>query len=291
MKPNKITKFIKNDLKVGMIVRTRGGIYRMFMGEFFMGRDSYALSCDYAYNLRHDTSIGTFNKNDIMAVYNVSNVHLTSMDSYFDGECLDVLWERDPSTNFSKINLESGMFTKSRGGILREYQDHRLVGSVTNKSISEYKKNLIHSTNCDEDIMSVYIATEFDSVDNYLNGKSIRLIWERYSISTIPIPYSFQYNFDGTPLLSGDITIKRAKEQMQSALLKMKKEKDALKKKVRKLKAWKKNHKMMTRKSKSYTEIQSTALFSPPQPPPPPPKKIMKDDVLLKNDNYIITSR
>jgi hypothetical protein len=70
----------------------------------------------------------------------------------------------------------------------------------------------------------------------------------------------------------------------------MKKEKDALKKKVRKLKAWKKNHKMMTRKSKSYTEIQSTALFSPP-PPPPPPKKIMKDDVLLKNDNYIITSR
>ncbi|MDK0668757.1 hypothetical protein P5F12_13290 [Clostridium perfringens] len=84
----------KSDLENGMIVQYREGILRMVIEECLVGLDGHNTLESYDEDL---ISEGKFSQLDIVRVFvpkEYDNSNLNTMDSYFELENLDLIWER-----------------------------------------------------------------------------------------------------------------------------------------------------------------------------------------------------
>lgn len=139
----------KSDLKNGMIVQYREGILRMVIEGRLVGLDGHSTLENYDEDLINE---GKFNQLDIVRVfvpkeYDYSN--LNTMDSYFELENLDLIWERADFEEWEKVQVrdfdfeewENAYFIKMGREGLHPYQvTHRDKFTFTEDSVLGYKQ-------------------------------------------------------------------------------------------------------------------------------------------------------
>jgi hypothetical protein len=92
----KTMKFTKSDLKTGMFVKQREGMYMLVLEDRAVGNTGFTLLSDVRQNL-----LASVHKNlDIVAVYRPSGVGV--MTGYMLGNDLNLIWERTEQTPAQK---------------------------------------------------------------------------------------------------------------------------------------------------------------------------------------------
>jgi hypothetical protein len=79
---------------------------------------------------------------------------------------------------FTKSDLKTGMFVKYRNGNVRLVLGGVITGEYWT-SLLDFDNNLKNSEVKERDIMAVYEVAGGASITMYLNGESLRVIWER----------------------------------------------------------------------------------------------------------------
>lgn len=139
----------KSDLENGMIVQYREGILRMVIEECLVGLDGHNTLESYDEDL---ISEGKFSQLDIVRVF-VPKEHdysnLNTMDSYFELENLDLIWERADFKKWEKVQVrdyefeewENAYFIKMGREGQHPYQvTHRDKFTFTEESVIGYKQ-------------------------------------------------------------------------------------------------------------------------------------------------------
>ena len=139
----------KSDLQNGMIVQYREGNLRMVIEERLVGLDGYSTLENYDEDL---IKKGKFSQLDIVRVF-VPKKHdysnLNTMDSYFELENLDLIWERADFKKWEKVQVrdcdfeewENAYFIKmGREGQCPYQVTHRDKFTFTEDSILGYKQ-------------------------------------------------------------------------------------------------------------------------------------------------------
>ena len=88
--------FSLSNLKAGMVVRQRGGQFKIVMADVIAGKSSWSLLCDFTNDLKHQMK-----EYDIVAVYTTTNHD--ALQGYLSGHNLSILWEEK---NPEQIELE-----------------------------------------------------------------------------------------------------------------------------------------------------------------------------------------
>jgi hypothetical protein len=79
---------------------------------------------------------------------------------------------------FTKSDLKTGMFVKYRNGGIRLVLDGIVTGDHWS-SLLDFDSNLKCRETKERDIMTVYEVAGRGNITMYLNGESLRVIWER----------------------------------------------------------------------------------------------------------------
>jgi hypothetical protein len=96
IKKGKTMKFTKSDLKTGMLVRNRGGDYKVVIGEVLSGIDTCTRLGTFSDSLISNNCKGL----DIVAVYKVQREGY--LRTYLQGNSLTLIWERTEQTPAQK---------------------------------------------------------------------------------------------------------------------------------------------------------------------------------------------
>jgi hypothetical protein len=92
-------EFTKSDLKTGMFVKQREGMYMLVLEDRAVGNTGFTLLSD----VRHNLLASVYKHLDIVAVYRPSGVGV--MTGYMSGNDLNLIWERTEQTP-SQIEME-----------------------------------------------------------------------------------------------------------------------------------------------------------------------------------------
>ena len=90
-----------NDLKDGMVVRTREGMLGMIHGDRILFERTYTLLREYKMDL---TRNDMYNRLDIMTIYRSDRP--TSLNTFFRTDNLIKLWERGPEVEMTIAQIE-----------------------------------------------------------------------------------------------------------------------------------------------------------------------------------------
>jgi hypothetical protein len=80
---------------------------------------------------------------------------------------------------FTKSDLKTGMFVKNRNGNYKIVIGDTLSGIEACTTFSNFNDGLISNLSKGYDIVVVYKALDSRFLSAYLNGESLKLIWER----------------------------------------------------------------------------------------------------------------
>jgi hypothetical protein len=90
--------YSKSNLKAGMVVRQRGGQFKIVLADVIAGQSSWSPLSAFTDGLKHERE-----QYDIVAVYETNNQ--TGLSSYLSGNCLTVLWEEEKTPEQIKLEL------------------------------------------------------------------------------------------------------------------------------------------------------------------------------------------
>jgi hypothetical protein len=89
-----------------------------------------------------------------------------------------ILIKKGKTMQFTKSDLKTGMFVKYRNGGIRLVLDGIVNGDHWS-SLLDFDSNLKCSETKERDIMTAYEVAGRGNITMYLNGESLRVIWER----------------------------------------------------------------------------------------------------------------
>jgi hypothetical protein len=96
IKKGKTMQFTKSDLKTGMFVKQREGMYMLVLEDRAVGNTGFTLLSD----VRHNLLASVYRHLDIVAVYKASGDGV--MTDYMEGNELTLIWERTEQTEAQK---------------------------------------------------------------------------------------------------------------------------------------------------------------------------------------------